>query len=113
MQNKHIVLAACAMDITPYTYTLTGEPVYRKLVGVGDWAPAIDDLDSHHLAVSLGLDIRWDEHDVGVSHRDGSVFHETFADNGGNRFTALRVATLLSAAEVGLMNKHGYRATFV
>lgn len=96
------------MDITPYDYDTKGQPLYRKPVGEGDWAPGSDNADSHHLAVTLGLDIMWSERDVGVSHRDGSVFHESFSDHGDDRFAALRHATLLSAFEVGQMNKLGY-----
>ena len=103
-----MVMAACALAITPYAYSSKGLPLYRKPVGEGDWAPASDNGDSQHLAVTLGLDIMWSELDVGVSHPDGSVFHESFADNGGDRFAALRLATLLSASEVGQLNKLGY-----
>lgn len=69
------------------------------------WNPATDDGDGARLEEVLGIDVEWQRIGVIATHRskDGSdvVAREPYADHGGDKQAARRMASLKVAAAIG------------
>ena len=70
------------------------------------WSPHTNDGDGARLEAALGIDVEW--HNVGVrcakltgAWCDDIVARETYADHGGDKQAARRLASLRVAAEIG------------
>ena len=67
------------------------------------WNPIDDDGDEARLEAALGLNVQWREHYVIVEKGSSSRFFSTarYADHGGDKQAARRLAGVRAAAEIG------------
>lgn len=68
----------------------------------GGWfAPGVDDGDCARMESALGIDLMWSLASVEAFHEDAGYFTEGYADHGGDKQSARRMASLRVAAEIG------------
>lgn len=96
-------LAAKAADIDGW-YEV-GYLSFIKRTG-GPWRPLDDDGDGARLEAALGIEVEWFDASVRCANLTGAsrndiVARETYADHGGDRQAARRLASLRVAAEIG------------
>lgn len=80
------------------------EPIVFSDTGFGEyWNPLTDDGDEARLEAALGINIQWDKASVYAAHFGNMEFVtvERYADHGGDKQAARRLAGVRAAAEIG------------